>query len=44
VCVPAAKTDAVLAASRERESKEREVLERLRRGEKIVDIDGLGRP
>jgi 4-hydroxy-4-methyl-2-oxoglutarate aldolase len=44
VSVPAAKVPDVLAAARERESKERAVIERLRRGELTADIYGLRRP
>jgi 4-hydroxy-4-methyl-2-oxoglutarate aldolase len=43
VSVPAAKIEQVLAAAREREARERDVVERLRRGELSVDIYELRR-
>lgn len=43
VSVPAAKVQDVLAAAREREDRERAVIDRLRRGELTVDIYGFAR-
>jgi len=44
VSVPAAKIDQVLVAAHEREARERDVVERLCRGELTVDIYGLRGP
>jgi 4-hydroxy-4-methyl-2-oxoglutarate aldolase len=44
VAIPAAEIDRVLAASREREERERSVVERLKRGELTADIYGFKRP
>jgi 4-hydroxy-4-methyl-2-oxoglutarate aldolase len=44
VSVPRARTGDVLAGAREREAKERGVIERLGRGELTVDIYGFRRP